>query len=94
MAITKTEFINKIAHKGKLKKSEASKQVDLFLDTIMDCLTDNGEVKLHGFGKFELKEVKGHIGRNPKTKEQYIIPKHKKVKFYASETLTERIKRQ
>lgn len=93
MATTKTEFINKIAEKGKLKKSEAASEVNLFINTLMDCLINNGAVKLHGFGKFELKEVKEHVGRNPKTKEECIIPKHKKVKFYASETLASKIEK-
>lgn len=93
MAITKIEFINKMAEKGELKKSEAAREVDLFINTLMDCLINDGTVKLHGFGRFELKEVKEHVGRNPKTKEECIIPKHKKVKFYASETLAGKIEK-
>lgn len=94
MAITKIEFINKMAEKGKLKKSEATREVNLFLNTLMDCLIEDGAVSLYGFGKFEIKELKEHVGRNPKTNEKCIIPKHKKVKFYASETLAGKIEKQ
>ena len=49
------------------------------------------KVNFYGIGHFELKTVKGREARNPKTGEPCIVPDHKKVKFYASETLTENI---
>ena len=38
-----------------------------------------------------LKTIKEYMGRNPKTNQEHTIPEHKKVKFYASEKLRDRI---
>ena len=91
MAITKTEFINRMAKKGGITKVEANRGVDAFIETLIDCLKEDGGVKFVGFGKFELKTVKERMGRNPQNGKEYMIPEHKKVKFYASETLTDRM---
>lgn len=88
MSITKTRFIGKIAKNGGIKKKEAKKEVELFLDTLVECLKEDKTVKFNGFGKFEVKTVKEKIGRNPQNGDIHIVPEHKKVKFYASEMLS------
>lgn len=64
---------------------------ELFWDTLLDYLEEGKKVNFYGIGHFELKTVKGREARNPKTGEACIVPDHKKVKFYSSETLTENI---
>lgn len=91
MAINKTEFISRMAEKGKISRKEAGREVDRFLETLLDSLVNDGAVKINGFGRFELKTAKERLGRNPKTGEECMIPEHKKVKFYASETLTDKL---
>ena len=91
MAITKTEFINRMAKKGGITKVEANRGVDAFIETLIDCLKDGCVVKFVGFGKFELKTMKQRMGRNPQNGQEHVIPEHKKVKFYAGETLTDRM---
>ena len=92
MAITKTEFVSRMAKKGGITKAEANRGVDAFIETLTDCLNDGCAVKFVGFGKFELKTMKEKPARNPKTGESCIVPEHKKVKFYASDGLSERMK--
>ena len=91
MAITKTEFVNRMAEIGGITKVEANRGVDAFIETLIDCLNDGCVVKFVGFGKFELKTMKEKPARNPKTGESCIVPEHKKVKFYAGETLTDKM---
>ncbi len=91
MAITKTEFVKRMTEKGNIKQVKAQELVDLFLETLVDCLNEEGVVKLYGFGRFEVRTAKDRIGRNPKDGKEYLIPEHKKVKFYASETLTDKV---
>lgn len=92
MAITKTEFIDRFANKYGFTKVKTAEIVDQFFETLIDCLKESGSVKLYGFGKFEVKTVKGKMGRNPKNGEEYAIPEHKKVKFCAGKILDDRIK--
>lgn len=93
MAVNKTELVNRMAEKGGIKKAKAYEAIDLVLETLMDCLREKGTVKLQNFGKFEIKTVKERIGRNPKTGEECLVPVHRKVKFYPSEMLIDRIER-
>ncbi len=64
---------------------------ELFWETLMDFLSEGKKVNFYGTGHFELKTVKEKKARNPKTGEACIVPEHKKVKFYSSETLADRI---
>lgn len=89
--VNKKEFAYKIAEEGGFYKKDAMKMVELFWDTLLDYLEEGKKVNFYGIGNFKLKTVKGRSARNPMTGEPCIIPDHKKVKFYASETLTENI---
>ena len=91
MSITKKQFIEKMASKGGMKKIEAKKQVNLFLDTLIECLKEEGTVKFGRFGRFEVKTVKEIVGRNPKNGNVCIVPEHKKVKFYGSKILADKV---
>ena len=90
--VNKKEFDYKITEEGGFYKKDAMKMVELFWDTLLDYLEEGKKVNFYGIGNFKLKTVKGRAARNPMTGEPCIIPDHKKVKFYASETLTENIK--
>lgn len=85
--MTKEQFANRMAEKGGIKKIEAYRYMNLFIDTLLECLKDEGMVKFTGFGKFEVKDTKERVGRNSQNGKEYIIPKHKAVKFRAGEKL-------
>lgn len=89
--VNKKEFAYKIAEKGGFYKKDAVKMTELFWETLLDYLSEGKKVNFYGTGHFELKTVKEKEARNPKTGEACIAPEHKKVKFYSSETLTEKI---
>ncbi len=92
MSVKKKEFADRMAEKGRIKKKDAMKGLELFIDTLIDCMSENEKVMIMGFGRFEMKMTKEKIGRNPQTGQQCIIPEHENMKFVASELLTERIK--
>ncbi len=94
MAVKKKEFADRMAEKGGIKKKDAMKGLELFMDTLMDYMSENEKVMLMGFGRFEMRTVKERIGRNPQTGQECIIPEHEKIKFVASEGLVDRIKNQ
>lgn len=89
--MTKTEFIQKLAEKRKIKRTEAERELNVFFDTLTDCLKEDGTVRLYGLCKFELKTTKERVGRNPKNGKGYIIPSFKKIKFTASNALMNKI---
>ena len=67
MAVKKKEFADRMAEKGGIKKKDAMKGLELFMDTLMDYMSENEKVMLMGFGRFEMRTVKERIGRNPQT---------------------------
>ena len=92
MAVKKKEFADRMAEKGGIKKKDAMKGLELFMETLMDYMSENEKVMLMGFGRFEMRTAKEKIGRNPQNGQQCIIPEHEKIKFVASEGLVDRIK--
>ena len=89
--MTKEQFIDRIAKNGGIKKIEAYRYVNLFIDTLLECLKEEGIVKFSGFGKFEVKDTKERVGRNPKNGDTCIIPKHKAVKFKAGKRFSDEV---
>ena len=89
--VNKKEFAYKIAEKGDFYKKDAVRMTELFWETLLDYLAEGKKVNFYGIGHFELKTVKERMARNLKTGETCIVPEHKKVKFYSSETLADRI---
>lgn len=45
MSVNKKEFADRMAEKGGIKKKEAMKGLNLFIDTLMDCMSENENEK-------------------------------------------------
>ena len=81
--MTKQEFVDQVANKSGLGKSEAGKAVDSVLDVIEETLSRGGEVAFTGFGKFTVAERGARQGVNPQTGERIQIAASKAPKFSA-----------
>lgn len=91
MAVFKKEFIDKMAERGGIIKKDARKGLEIFIETLMVYMAENEIVRFTGFGKFEMKTAKERKGINPFNGEDCIVPEHRKMKFYASEVLADKI---
>ena len=67
--MNKSELINAVAEKAALSKKDAENAVTAALDVITAALAEGEEIRLVGFGTFEVKKREARMGRNPKTKE-------------------------
>ena len=74
-----------------LNKREAKEIVELFFDEIRTSLEDNVQVKLSGFGNFDLREKGERPGRNPKTGEEIPITARHVVTFRPGQKLKARV---
>ena len=70
-----------------LNKREAKDIVDTFFAEIRDALVEGSEVKLSGFGNFQVRHKPPRPGRNPKTGEVIPIAARRVVTFHASQKL-------
>ena len=91
MALTKADFAEKLFDKLGLNKREAKDLVELFFEEIKESLERGEEVKLSGFGKFELRDKTSRPGRNPKTGEEVAITARRVVTFRSGQKLKARV---
>ena len=90
-ALTKADLAEQLFDQLGLNKREAKEVVELFFEEISRSLEDSVQVKLSGFGNFELKEKKERPGRNPKTGEDVPISARRVVTFHAGQKLKARV---
>ncbi len=58
MSVLKKEFIDRMAETGGITKKAARQGFDLFIETLLDCMSENEKVMINGFGRFEMVTVK------------------------------------
>ena len=91
MALTKAELAEALFDELGLNKREAKEFVDLFFEEIRERLQSGKEVKLSGFGNFELRNKNQRPGRNPKTGEEIPISARRVVTFRPGQKLKARV---
>ena len=79
--VRKRNVVNKIAELTNNTRKYTSKVVEQFLSEIMEELAKGNRLEFRGFGVFEVVTRKQKRARNPKTKEEVIVPPQKTVKF-------------
>ena len=89
--ITKADIVDYLNNELGLNKSECKILIEDFFDEIKNSLIDYEEVKLSGFGNFELINKKERPGRNPKTGEDVTITARRVVTFRAGNKLRKKI---
>lgn len=89
--MNKGELVAKIAEKSGLSKKDSEKALAAALDAITEAMVAGDKVQLVGFGVFETKERAERTGRNPRTKEEIVIPASKAPQFKAGKALKEAV---
>jgi integration host factor subunit alpha len=79
LSLIKKDIIYEISDKANIDVSDSSKILDIFIKNIIDK-SDSNIVKISNFGSFYRRHTPQRYGRNPKTKEDFII--HKKLKLF------------
>jgi len=91
MALTKADFAEKLFDELGMNKREAKEMVELFFEEIKSSLEQGQQVKISGFGKFELRDKSSRPGRNPKTGEEIPITARRVVTFRSGQKLKARV---
>ena len=90
MSLTKNKIVNYLKKNSSLSVGEASSILESFL-SLIKTKSKSKSVKLSGFGTFSFKKTPKRAGRNPKTKDSYIIPELYKLNFKPSSKVKEQI---
>ena len=90
-ALTKAQLADLLFEHIGLNKRESKDMVDAFFDLIAQSLIAGEDVKLSGFGNFQIRTKAARPGRNPRTGEAIPIEARRVVTFHASSKLKEQI---
>tara|TARA_B100001093_G_C25982576_1_gene658084 strand:+ start:206 stop:478 length:273 start_codon:yes stop_codon:yes gene_type:complete len=85
MSFGKKNIISSISSKAHISIDNSSQLLSSFLGLIKQ--SKNRSIKISNFGTFEYVVTPQRIGRNPKTKEEFIITKRNRVSFKPSKKL-------
>ncbi len=91
MALTKAEVSEHLYEQLGLSKRDAKLMVEEFFEEIRTSLEAGDQVKLSGFGNFDLRTKNERPGRNPKTGEDIPISARKVVTFRPGQKLKNRV---
>ena len=91
MALTKAEMAERLFEHLGLNKREAKELVEAFFEEIRMSLEAGQQVKLSGFGNFDLRDKNQRPGRNPKTGEEIPITARRVVTFRPGQKLKARV---
>ena len=91
MSLTKADIANRLFNEVGLNKREAKEFVDAYFETIRQALESGENVKLSGFGNFQLRDKNQRPGRNPKTGEEIPISARRVVTFRPGQKLRARV---
>lgn len=90
-ALTKADMAERLFEELGLNKREAREIVEEFFEEIRRCLERNEQVKLSGYGNFDLRDKGQRPGRNPKTGEEIPIKARRVVTFRPGRKLKTRV---
>ncbi|MCO4320892.1 integration host factor subunit alpha [Aliidiomarina quisquiliarum] len=91
MALTKADIAEHLYEKIGMSKRDAKELVDLFFEEIRVALESGDQVKISGFGNFDLRDKAERPGRNPKTGEDIPISARRVVTFRPGQKLKARV---
>lgn len=90
-ALTKAHLAEMLFEQIGLNKRESKDMVDAFFDLMMDSLIKGEDVKISGFGNFQIRIKAARPGRNPRTGELIPIEARRVATFHASHKLKDQI---
>ena len=91
MTLTKADIAQNLADTFGFNKRESKELVEQFYDEISEVLVSGEQIKLSGFGNFELRDKAPRPGRNPRTGEDVPISARRVVTFKPGQKLRAQI---
>ena len=85
--LTKANLAELLFDRLGLNKRESKDMVEAFFGIVHDTLVEGEDVKLSGFGNFNIRHKASRPGRNPRTGESIPIKSRQVVTFHASHKL-------
>jgi len=91
MTLKKEDLISGVFDYTGMTKTESRRAVETLFEIMKETLERGEEVKISGFGKFQVKEKKARRGRNPRTGTDMTLRERRILVFRTSPVLREKI---
>lgn len=89
--MNKADIITHIADELMMTKKSVEEVINLFCATTSATLEGGEEVKLAGFGTFEIRKRAARQGVSPQTGKKIVIPSGRTIVFKPSKSLKEKV---
>ena len=89
--LVKKDIVNKINSIIGLPLNLTNEIIDDIIDFSINILIREKKINIKNFGSFNISLKKQRVGRNPMTKEKFIINERNTIKFKASNSLKKNI---
>ena len=91
--LTRADLAEAVHEAVGLTRQDCAAMVERTLDLVVEALGRGEEVKLSGFGVFQVRSKRARMGRNPKTGEPAAIEPRRVIGFRASQVMKARVDR-
>lgn len=92
--MTKADLVQKVTEGASCTRKEALDLVEDVFSLLKETLVAGENLKISGFGVFEVKQKLARRGRNPQTGEELTITPRRVLTFRPSSVLRERLNRE
>ncbi len=89
--LTRADLSDAIHNGIGLSRSECYDIVDAVIDNLSEAMTRGEDVKISGFGTFQIKQKNARVGRNPKTGVEVEISPRRVLTFRPSQKMRDKI---
>ncbi|MGQ9653208.1 MAG: integration host factor subunit alpha [Thermodesulfobacteriota bacterium] len=91
MTLKKEDIISGVFDYTGMSKAESKRAVETLFEIMKETLENGEEVKISGFGKFQVKKKRARRGRNPRTGSDMTLRERRVLVFRTSPVLREKI---
>jgi integration host factor subunit alpha len=91
MALTKADVVERVSEQLSFTKKEAVDHVETVFALMKNTLSSGENLKISGFGSFEVKQKRARRGRNPQNGETITIEPRQVLRFRVSTKLKNEI---
>ncbi|HBB55967.1 MAG TPA: DNA-binding protein HU [Hyphomonadaceae bacterium] len=85
--MNRSDIADQVAKRTGLKTAQAAEAVEAVFDTLLEALKGDDEVRIAGFGVFDVVETKERVARNLRTQEPMHVPAGKRARFRPGKSL-------
>jgi integration host factor subunit alpha len=89
--VTRADLAEAVHREVGLSRQDCAELVERTLELVVEALQRGEEVKLSGFGVFQVREKRARVGRNPKTGEPAPIDPRRVISFRASQLMKAKV---